>query len=52
VRVAVFSLEVDIEMAKWKEQRQRRKQWLTRQQAATLIDEPELVSLIEGFTPV
>jgi|SRR4051794_19248348 8-oxo-dGTP pyrophosphatase MutT (NUDIX family) len=51
VRVAVFALEVETEMLKWKEQRQRRKQWLTRQQAATLVDEPELVSLIEGFTP-
>jgi hypothetical protein len=35
----------------WREKRQRERQWLTPEQAASLVEEPELVTLIEGFTP-
>jgi 8-oxo-dGTP pyrophosphatase MutT (NUDIX family) len=50
VNVVVYALEVETESPKWKEARQRQKQWLTAEQAAALVDEPELVSLIAGFT--
>ena len=50
IKVAVYALEVETESPKWKEARQRQKQWLTASQAAALVDEPELVSLINGFT--
>jgi 8-oxo-dGTP pyrophosphatase MutT (NUDIX family) len=51
VNVAVYALEVETESPKWREAGQREKQWLTAEQAAMLVDEPELVSLIAGFTP-
>jgi 8-oxo-dGTP pyrophosphatase MutT (NUDIX family) len=50
INVAVYALEVETESQKWKEAGQRQKQWLTAKQAAALVDEPELVSLIGGFT--
>jgi len=49
VRVIVYALEVEAELADWKERRQRKRQWLTLDQAASLVDEPELVSLIANF---
>ena len=51
VKVAVYPLEVDMELPKWKERGQRRRQWLNQEQAARLVDEPELVSLITAFRP-
>ena len=51
VRVTVFGLEVEVELANWRERRQRSRQWLTREEAMTLLDEPELVTLIAGFVP-
>jgi 8-oxo-dGTP pyrophosphatase MutT (NUDIX family) len=51
VRVTVFGLEVEVELANWRERRERTRQWLTREQAMSLLDEPELVTLIAGFTP-
>jgi 8-oxo-dGTP pyrophosphatase MutT (NUDIX family) len=51
VRVTVFGLEVDVELPNWKERRQRTRQWLTREEALSLVDEPELVTLIAGFAP-
>jgi 8-oxo-dGTP pyrophosphatase MutT (NUDIX family) len=51
VRVIVFGLLVEVELEKWRERRQRSRQWLTREQAMALLDEPELVTLIAGFSP-
>jgi 8-oxo-dGTP pyrophosphatase MutT (NUDIX family) len=51
VRVTVFGLEVEVELEKWRERRQRSRQWLSREQAMALLDEPELVTLIAGFSP-
>ena len=51
VRVIVYALSVDTELAEWKESGQRRRAWLPHDQAASLIDEPELVSLVLRFRP-
>ncbi len=51
VRVIVYALRVENELVEWKERRQRKRAWLRRDQAATLIDEPELVSLVLRFSP-
>jgi len=50
VKVVVYALEVETEAPKWREASQRERQWLTAEQAAALVDEPELVSLIAGFS--
>ncbi len=46
-RVDVFALKVAEELAKWKEQGQRERRWVTRAEAAAMVDEPELRALIE-----
>ena len=51
VKVAVYALEVQTELADWKESRQRKRAWLSRDQASSLIDEPELLSLVLEFSP-
>jgi 8-oxo-dGTP pyrophosphatase MutT (NUDIX family) len=47
VNVDVYLLEVATAFAEWKEQNTRQRAWLTADQAARLVDEPELVSLIK-----
>jgi 8-oxo-dGTP pyrophosphatase MutT (NUDIX family) len=51
VRVAVFTLEVFVEQMAWPEQAEREKLWTSPQEAAELVDEPELKNLILGFRP-
>jgi 8-oxo-dGTP pyrophosphatase MutT (NUDIX family) len=51
VRVAVFAMEVLVEQMAWPEQAQREKLWTSRDQAADLVDEPELRDLIRNFRP-
>ena len=51
VSVTVYGLEVEDELDDWKERGERSREWLTREQAISLVDEPELVTLIAGFTP-
>jgi 8-oxo-dGTP pyrophosphatase MutT (NUDIX family) len=51
VKVIVYALEVEAELSDWKEKDERRKRWLTLAQAASAVDEPELVSLLAGFRP-
>ena len=45
--VDVYPIEVVEEHDNWKERRRRRRAWLTADQAARLVDEPELVSLLK-----
>lgn len=52
VRVDVYALLVEQELTNWKERQQRRRKWLEREQAASLIDEPELVSMVMTFAPM
>jgi 8-oxo-dGTP pyrophosphatase MutT (NUDIX family) len=49
VTVVVYALEVESELPHWSEKKQRRRQWLSPEEAASLVDEPELASLIVGF---
>lgn len=51
IKVTVYALEVEIELSDWKERRQRQRTWLTREQAASLVDEPGLASLLATFQP-
>jgi 8-oxo-dGTP pyrophosphatase MutT (NUDIX family) len=49
VRVAVFSLEVDTEREAWPEVLQREKLWASPAEAADLVGEPELASLMRAM---
>jgi 8-oxo-dGTP pyrophosphatase MutT (NUDIX family) len=51
VRVEVYGLEVRSEDADWRERGQREKAWLTPDEAARRVDEPELQALIASFRP-
>ncbi len=45
-KVDVFALKVSKELSSWKEQGQRERRWFTREEAAEVVDEPELRLLI------
>ena len=49
--VAVYALLVTDERSRWKEQRQRERRWVSRAEAADMVDEPELRALIALFLP-
>lgn len=51
VAVEVFPLEVASEKPEWPERAQRERRWVAAAQAAELVDEPELRSVILGFDP-
>ncbi|HSI40264.1 MAG TPA: NUDIX hydrolase [Xanthobacteraceae bacterium] len=48
-KVAVYPLEVRRELADWPERNQRYRRWLVADDAALLVDEPELAALILAF---
>lgn len=50
--VDVYPLEVLIQLGAWPELDQRKRQWMTRDQAAEAVDEPDLAQLIKAFAPV
>ncbi len=50
VEVTAYLLEVDEVEAEWKEAGGRKRAWLKPASAATLIDEPELASLIRSLS--
>jgi len=47
-KVDVFALKVSKELDRWKEQGQRERRWFTREEAAGMVDEPELSALIRS----
>ena len=47
-KVDVFALKVAKERSSWKEQAERERCWFTREEAAEMVDEPELRSLIRA----
>jgi 8-oxo-dGTP pyrophosphatase MutT (NUDIX family) len=47
--VLVYPLEVDQLADKWKEKRQRTRRWFSSDEAARLVDEPDLCKLISTF---
>lgn len=46
VRVAVYPLKASATLQRWKEKSQRLRKWLRPREAALLVDEPELVTLL------
>jgi hypothetical protein len=46
INVQVFAMEVEKELRNWRERKQRKRAWLTPEQAATLVDEPALSALL------
>ncbi|MGP2493797.1 NUDIX hydrolase [Mesorhizobium sp. PUT5] len=49
VDVTVYLLAVTEELANWQEKRRRRRAWLSAADAALLIDEPELATLVKSL---
>ena len=46
ITVKVFAMEVDRELAEWRERAERRRAWLAPEQAAALVDEPALGAML------
>ncbi len=49
VRVTVYPLKAQTILSRWKERGQRLRKWLRPSEAARLVDEPQLVSLLRSF---
>ncbi len=49
--VDVYSFEVSDMLKSWPEKSERTREWFAREEASTLVDEPELKQLIAGFVP-
>lgn len=49
--VDLYGLEVTVEHPDWKERAERERVWLSRDEAARLVDEPDLKALIAAFEP-
>lgn len=49
--VAVYPLEVIIQHGAWKEQAERERVWMSVEQAAACVGEPDLAAIIRGFRP-
>jgi 8-oxo-dGTP pyrophosphatase MutT (NUDIX family) len=49
VKVDVYPLEVTRQLDKWPEKQSRQMAWLSPKNAATLVDEPQLISLIQNL---
>ena len=47
--VDVFPLQVTAMLDQWPEREERRREWVTPDEAARRVDEPELMALIEAF---
>lgn len=51
-RVVVYSMQVARILPKWPEKNERTRHWMTLDNAASSVHEPELRDLIEAFVPV
>jgi hypothetical protein len=49
LKVEVYPLEVQKQRPNWPEKGSRRLGWLSKKDAAALVDEPELITLIQRF---
>ena len=49
--VDVYALRVTAEHDDWKERAERERVWMSREEAADRVDEPELKALIAAFDP-
>jgi 8-oxo-dGTP pyrophosphatase MutT (NUDIX family) len=50
--VAVFPLKVLIQLGAWPEAAERERRWMSLEEAASLVMEPDLAELIRGFADV
>ncbi len=50
IKVTVYLMAVADTLPKWKESSRRHRAWLSPEDAATLIDEPDLASLVKTMT--
>jgi 8-oxo-dGTP pyrophosphatase MutT (NUDIX family) len=51
-RVTVYAMQGSTILSKWPEKSERKRHWMTLDDAANSVHEPELRDLIEGFVPV
>ena len=49
--VAVYPLRVLIQLGAWPEAHQRERRWMSLEEAAGAVHEPDLAALIRGFVP-
>lgn len=49
--VAMFPLRVRKVLKEWPEQAERKRKWVTRKKAASLLQEPELRQIVRNFDP-
>jgi len=49
--VSLFPLRVEVEHAAWKEQAERERRWMSREDAAASVLEPQLREMIGAFDP-
>jgi len=49
--VAVYALEVRVEHPTWHEQAERERAWMTVEQAAACVSEPDLAGIIRAWRP-
>lgn len=49
--VAIFPLKVKRVADNWPEKSKRRRKWMSPKKAASLVDEPELASILRSFDP-
>ncbi|MCS6624777.1 NUDIX hydrolase [Roseibacterium beibuensis] len=49
--VDLYSLEVTVEHPDWQERKERERVWVSREEAAGMVDEPDLRALIAAFDP-
>lgn len=50
--VAIYPLEVFIQLGAWPEDAQRERRWMSQADAAGAVHEPDLAQVIRGFAPV
>lgn len=47
--VAVYPMQVFVQLGAWREMNQRERRWMTPEEAASSVDEPDLAELIRAF---
>ena len=52
VRVAVYPMQVMVELGEWPEKGQREKHWVAPDEASVLVEEAELQAIIAAFRPI
>lgn len=50
--VSVFAMQVSIQLGAWPERAQRERRWMSQEEAARAVHEPDLAALILAFRPL